>query len=101
MAMRAAAGRHWLEHEVPGWLATYVRVRLLFITAASCLVVQIVVGALTNWPNALVPNMGYANQALMKGDIPSWWFPTLQFMNDYYLEALLVTLLGAGISVWR
>jgi hypothetical protein len=90
-----------VEHDAPGWLNTYVRVRLLFITAASCLLVQIVVGALTIWPNALVPNIGYANQALIKGDIPSWWLPTLRFMNDYYLEALLVMLLGAGISLWR
>lgn len=93
--------RRRLDGRSGRWLDRYAKARPLLITAASCLLVHIVCAALTAWPNALVPNLGYAVGALLKGDTPSWWLPALRVMSDRYPAALLVTVIVAGLSLWR
>jgi len=83
------------------WLGVYARARPVLLAAASCLLVHAVLAALLAWPNALVPNFGYALRALLAGDAPSWWLPALRFMIDDYAAALLGALVVAGLYVGR
>jgi hypothetical protein len=77
---------------------TWDKVRALIITAGICYLVHAVVAFFTLVFN-IFPN-GYPPQAHSARYVP-WCLATLQFMADHYPEALLVTVIGAAICLWR
>jgi hypothetical protein len=90
-----------LDHRSPHWLDRYLTIRPLLLIAACCLLVHIVLAAFTAWPNALLPNLGYAQQAALRGQSPGGWLAALRFLSDQYAPALLVLSVGAVAYVGR
>jgi hypothetical protein len=77
---------------------TWDKVRALIITAGICYLVHFVVAYFTLEINIFLN--GYPPQARSARYVP-WCLSILQFMAGHYPEALLVTVIGAAICLWR